>query len=28
VQITPQNDGGELSFDPDGNPVMDTWEAF
>lgn len=28
VQITPQNDGGELSFDSDGNPVMDTWEAF
>jgi hypothetical protein len=28
VQMTPQNDGGELSFDPDGNPVMDTWEAF
>lgn len=27
-QITPQNDGGELSFAPDGNPVMDTWEAF
>jgi hypothetical protein len=28
VQITPENDGGDLSFDPDGNPVMDTWEAF
>jgi plastocyanin len=28
VQITPQNDGGELSFDPQGNPVMDNWEAF
>jgi hypothetical protein len=28
VQITPLNDGGDLHFDPHGNPVMDTWEAF
>jgi hypothetical protein len=28
VRITPSNDGGELSFDSNGNPVMDTWEAF
>jgi hypothetical protein len=28
VQITPQNDGGDLHFDAKGNPVTDTWEPF
>jgi hypothetical protein len=28
VQITPENDGGELHFDANGRPVMDSWEAF
>jgi hypothetical protein len=28
VQSTPEDDGGDLSFDPDGNAVTDTWEAF
>jgi hypothetical protein len=28
VQMTPENDGGDLSFDPSGKLVMDTWEAF
>jgi hypothetical protein len=28
VQLTPEDDGGDLHFDPAGNPVTDTWEAF
>jgi hypothetical protein len=25
VQTTPQNDGGDLNFDPDGNPITTIW---
>ena len=28
MQMTPEDDGGDLSFDPDGNSVIETWEAF
>jgi hypothetical protein len=28
VQMTPENDGGDLYFDASGNVVQDTWEAF
>jgi hypothetical protein len=28
VQLTPEDDGGDLYFDANGNVVTDTWEAF
>jgi hypothetical protein len=28
IQITPQNDGGDIYFDPNGQPMMDTWSGF
>jgi hypothetical protein len=28
VQITPEDDGGGLYFDPNGQPMMDTWSGF
>ncbi len=28
IQMTPQNDGGDLYFDPNGQPIMDTWSGF
>lgn len=28
IQITPDNSGGDIYFDPSGQPVMDTWSGF